>query len=274
MLMVICLTAQLQNPCVTKHDCEMNQLGAVLNNPTHYRYIIIEDDVNTRFYTKLLLRKIEISHNARIVDSHTFDSIEALDQAVNQENIAVMDISWLSWQFGLLNATSLVHRLIKTMSVVCIVHKDVHKQEDLGEIEVFSNAIIRIIGLDDQSVSIDGEEKILDKSSVNFGCEVKSIRNKSKLISSREYFRIIDGKEGVFSFVKDPFVSIKKKTDTDRPMNKEDIDRQVPFKISMSEQEKKSRDSAVIKQDNPKKGFIIIDEEEDLDDDPDDDLDI
>lgn len=251
---------------------------SVLNNAPHYRYVIIQDDINTRYFTPLLIKKIVSTHNECIVvydkDMNVNSSIDSIYADIAKENrVIILDLSSLVWRFTLSDALSLVYRLIKDTCVICVVHKDVHLPSDLSQIENQAHAIIRLVPLEDLQISIEGEEKMLDRSSVHFSCDVKSIRNKSKLVSGREYFRIIDDREGVFSHVKEPFVSIKKKAhDGDRPMNQEDIDRQVPFKISMSAEEKRRRDNATVTRD-AKKGFIIIDDEQD-DSDPDEDLDI
>ncbi len=237
--------------------------------------------MNTRFFTPLLSRKLESLNESSCLTINDFtmcthETTDSLLKYITSETrkVIIIDISALVWRYTLVSALQLVHKLIAHAPTVAILHKDTHLPSDVSQIEVFATAVIKLFEIKDESVSVEGEEKVLDKSLVHFGCDVQSIRLKSKLISGREYFKIIDEQSGVFSFVRDPFVSIKKKQDGDRPMNTDDIDRQVPFKISMSEQEKKSRDNATVKQEQ-KKGFIIVDDEDSGDDsDPDDDLDI
>ncbi|KAL0484294.1 Elp5 [Acrasis kona] len=252
----------------------MNQVTAILNNISHYRYALIEDDINTRFYTPYILKKLYLVHSASMYSTEP-DSLETFEKQLLEDgnNVVVIDVSSLIWRFGLEDVTKIIHNLVQQKCVVCILHTDVHNPDDIAQLKTFATATIKLIEVGDKQVHIDGEEKVLDQSAVHFGCQVKSIRSNSKLLSGTEYFKIIDNRECIMSFVKDPYVSIKKDIETDRPMTTNEIDKQVPFKISMTEQDKKSRDHAIAAK-QPKKGFIIVDEDEGDDSDPDDDLDI
>lgn len=148
-------------------------------------------------------------------------------------------------------------------NIVAIVHGDTHKQQ-LNRIKHRATLIIELIQSKNQ----------IDK----FYCKTLSMRNKMKLLLHQELYSVIDGniiKESNVSFIpQNSITSINESPSSSYPTTNEQQQKNflqdLPFKLDLSDKEKKDREKVILPYENVSTEEIQSEEIED----PDYDLDI
>jgi hypothetical protein len=298
---------------------------------TSHRILCITSDVVVR---KPLYRKFKsVIHN---ISTISIDSIDQLLQSIHQflnkfdnddiPTIVIVDsLSSIVMQYGFSEGLRFIETLQQYVfnhttsidSVVAVIHSDVHAgatvfDDEVNALKLRATGTIEIIDAHEIDSTrsyffgeADEEEKVLDKKQIHFKCDLTSMRQRSKLLSHEEFYKVLSEDDCVISHVKHPFIPKKKKTaqitatttstatnqqsdnvvttatSEPTPAPKKDIKSQVPFKIGLTPKEQEDRNRVVLPyvqqgrsfdsnqqvlpQQKQNKGFIIVDTNSDDD---------
>lgn len=240
----------------------MNQFLSLIDQ---FPFILVVDELNTKQASTIVMSKIIKENKKKIlfIGIENFKEFKISKESVINEYERIFpkkDINWLKekvnvkdhliifyslsgiiLRYGFENTINLIYDILEHNSLLCLVHSDLHGSMELENIKQETKACITI------------------KKEKNYQIQIFSQRPKSKLMSSKDYYKI----------EKNDLTIVKLEKVIEVEQKKPDLS-QIPFKLELSKQEEEARSNLVLPYQKNDENITA----EDYEDDPDDDLDI